>query len=266
MNAGRLLRPVARTVRAVPGYSGLRRRAILRLRRSPRARRMARSIYPDLQDPRQVQKLITDQRNQERDRQREAQRDRQREAQRRAAKALAAAQREQNARIAELTRDYRRQLKAQRLEHKERLQRSRLNWERRAEQDRLRQPAVSTGELVGGLGLADRPLVLFDVREVSPDLAPTVLEEIAAEQLLGCGFRPMFLLEQTTDTQPWQRYGHLCEQLPGARGWAGKLTYPEYLGARMEALRVHYDVRWYLPVAATGLSDVQRAFLQRCGR
>lgn len=258
MGLGAVLRPVARLVRSVPGYPRVRRRALTRLRHSPAARRVARSTYPDLRDKREVQAkvnrrvtaAVADERK-------------------RSAAALERLRTElttkQEARLSRVRSQHRAEVRALRAEHKETLRRTKADIARKADRQRRAIPAVSAGDLVAGLYLGDRPLLLLDVRGVEEPTAGAILEEVALEQVLGCAFRPMFLTD-LKDPSVWQRYGHLCEQVPPEAGWQGVLPFESYLAQRLESIRADLGARWYLPVHPDGLTATQRAFLRRCGR
>lgn len=233
------VRPVVGIVRRAPGYRQVRSRVITRLRRSSTVRRMARSTYPDLLDEGQLSDRLDDLRTE-----------------------LLA---ERNNRVTTLKRQHRAEMKTARVERKEELRRAKTAWAHAEDKQRRARPAVSAGHLVAGLYLADRPLILFDVRGVDVATAKDVLEEIALEQVLGCAFRPMFLTD-LADASVWRKYGHLCEQVPLEEGWQGVTAFSEYLGQRMESIRGDFNASWLLHVAATGLTETQRAFIRLCGR
>lgn len=241
-----MIRPVSRAVRATPGYPRVRRQVITRLRASTTARRVARATFPDLLDEREVRKRV---------------RRSVREAVAAEQKAGAAAQQSE---IAALGRRHAEELKTLEAEHQGKIRRAEADVLRKEDQKRQAKPAVSAGDLVAGHHLADRPLLVFDVRGLPLATADATIEEIAIEQVLGCGYRPMFIVDD--DPSVWQRYGHLTERLPPEQGWQGVTPYAEYLAQRLESIRADLDARWYLSVPPTGLTETQRAFLRRCGR
>lgn len=263
MGLGAVSRPILRLVKAVPGYPALRRRTVLGLRGSASARRVGRAAFPDLLDPKQVDELV-----------REAVREAVAAADERASvaraeavrEAVAAEQAEAAAAMHQQRVKHSTRLKELRSEHKDRLRRTKADVARKEDRRRRALPPVSAGSLVAGLYLADRPLIVFDVRGVEGPTAEAVLEEIALEQVLGCAFRPMFLVGQEDDPAVWRRFGHLCEVIPPEEGWDGVTTYGEYLGRRLESIRADFDARWFVTVAPTGLTQTQRTFLQHCGR
>lgn len=240
--AGRLIRRVARTVRATPGYPRVRRRVITRLRDSATARRMARTTFPDLRDEREVKKAVRQAVSPEQS------------ANRALREALDTQRREHSAKVSAL-----------KAEHREKVRRTRADFSRKEDRKRRAKPAVSAGDLVAGLYLGDRPLLVFDVRGVPAETAEATIEEIAVEQVLGCGFRPMFLSDPA-DTSVWSRYGHLVEHLPPEEGWPGATVYADYLAERLESIRADLDARWFLTIGPAGLTETQRAFVRRCGR
>lgn len=233
------VRPVIGIVRRAPGYRHLRRRIMTRLRRSSTARRMARATYPDLLDERQLSDRLDALRTE--------------------------LVKERNERVTTLKRQHRAEMKTARVERKEELRRAKTAWAHAEDKKRRAKPAVSAGRLVAGLYLADRPLIVFDVRGVDVATAKDILEEIAREQVLGCAFRPMFLTDLADDSV-WRKYGHLCEQVPREEGWQGVTAFSDYLGQRMESIRADFNASWFLSVAATGLTETQRAFIRLCGR
>lgn len=260
-----MLRQVGRAVRATPGYPRVRRTVITRLRASTTARRMARATFRDLLDEREVAKEV-----------RRAVRKAVRAERKAGAAALERATGELRARHASAITDLRRQhaaeqtalqdtLKARDKAHRDKLRALKADAARKEERRRRAVPAVSAGDLVAGLYLGERPLLVFDVRGVPLGTADAMIEEIAVEQVLGCGYRPMFITD-LDDPSVWRRYGHLTERLPPEPGWQGVEPYTEYLAQRLESIRADLDARWYLPVAPTGLTETQRAFLRRCGR
>lgn len=235
-----LIRPVGLALRATPVYPPIRRRVITRVRASTTARRVARVTFPDLVEERQVRKQV-----------------------KRAVREVVA---EQKAEIASLGRRHAEELEVLKDEHKEKMRSAQSDFLRREDQERRAKPAVSAGDLVAGEYLGDRPLLVLDVRGLPLATAEATIEEVAVEQVLGCGYRPMFIIDDGDDASVWRRYGHLTERLPPERGWQGATPYAEYLAQRLESIRADLDARWYLSVPSTGLTESQRAFLQRCGR
>lgn len=244
--AGATTRRLARIVRTTPGYPRVRRRLVTRLRASATVRRVVRAVFPDLRDERQVSREV-------------------RSAVREAVSTEKTATRELRKTVATLRRQHAAELSSLKKEHKERLRRTRADFSRKEDRKRRAKPAVSAGDLVAGLYLGDRPLLVFDVRGVPMGTAETTIEEIAVEQVMGCGYRPMFISD-AADSSIWRRYGHLVEHLPPEEGWHGVTPHAEYLAERLESIRADLDARWYLLVGPSGLTDVQRAYLRRCGR
>ena len=88
---------------------------------------------------------------------------------------------------------------------------------------------VAPGKLLAGVGVEWLPVVLLSLvglaedavdSTVSSTVIDAVIDEVAALQLLGAGFRPVFLL----DTPAFSRarsYGYLAELVTAASSWAG---------------------------------------------
>lgn len=233
-----LIRPVSLALRATPVYPPIRRRVITRVRASTTARRVARVTFPDLVEEREARKQVK--------------------------RAVREAVAEQKAEIASLRRRHAEEVGTLKGEHRQKMRAAESDFLRKEDQKRRTKPAVSAGDLVAGYHLGDRPLLVFDVRGLPLATAEATIEEIAVEQVLGCGYRPMFIIDD--DLSVWRRYGHLTERLPPERGWQGATPYAEYLAQRLESIRADLDARWYLSVPSTGLTETQRAFLRRCGR
>lgn len=251
MSLGGKARPVVRALRATPGYPWLRRRVIVSLRNSTTARRVSRSAFTDLRDAKEVAETVDH------------------EVTAAVLKAVSAAVQEEQDKAAVALHEQRvkhsTRVKALLAEHKEKLRRTKADFARREDRRRRALPPVSAGDLVAGLYLPDRPLILFDVRAVDPTVAQGMVEEVALEQVIGCGFRPMFLAG-LDDAPVWRRYGHLCEVVPATHNWSGSVPYEAYLADRLESIRRDLGARWVLHVPPGGLTDTQRAFIRRCGR
>lgn len=260
MSPGSIVRAGFRMVSSVPGYARLRRAGVRRARRSPRARRLAQEIYPQLQDRSIAKEQISRQRALTRAAQAEL-----KAAQQAHRAELEALRAEHGSQIRALQAEQEAAIKALRAEHRDKVRETKARSAAREERQRRDKPAVSAGQLVTGFYLGTRPLIVIDARGVGPGTARQVLEEIVREQVLGCGFRPLFISD-LPDASVWRRYGHLCEEVPLEEGWSGVTDFADYLAARLESIRADYDASWVLTLSASGVTEVQRAFLRRCGR
>jgi hypothetical protein len=92
-----------------------------------------------------------------------------------------------------------------------------------------------------------------------------VIDEVAECQLLGAGFRPVFLL----DTAAFGRarsYGYVVELLTPRSAWLGEpADWPEYLAARVTSMRTIYGVSAMITAGSDGLDDVARGLLRSFG-
>lgn len=133
---------------------------------------------------------------------------------------------------------------------------------------------VAPGKLLAGVGVERLPVVLLSLvglaedavdSTVSSTVIDAVIDEVAALQLLGAGFRPVFLL----DTPAFSRarsYGYLAELVTAASSWAGdQAEWPEYIGARVASMTRAYGVSAVLTIGPHGLDPVTRALLRSFG-
>jgi hypothetical protein len=133
---------------------------------------------------------------------------------------------------------------------------------------------VAPGRLLAGVGVEQLPVVLVSLVGLADDLAENavpgkvidaVIDEVAELQLLGAGFRPVFLL----DTPAFSRarsYGYPVELITGAAAWWGEpADWPEYLGARIASMMRVYGISAVVTVGPHGLDDVARGLLRSYG-
>ncbi|MGC1208301.1 MAG: hypothetical protein WA880_10155 [Ornithinimicrobium sp.] len=157
---------------------------------------------------------------------------------------------------------------AQRREEKEKrtqaLAEARQRWNHKRRKEQKSRLAISPGFLIAGESLADRPLIVCDVRGLTGDIADDVVDEVATEQVLGCGFRVLFVTD-LEDAGVLRRYGHLVEVIHTLPDGDFSMSTTDYAAERIEIIRKHYDARWLLRVGSHGLSAEQRAHLQKFG-
>jgi hypothetical protein len=133
---------------------------------------------------------------------------------------------------------------------------------------------VAPGKLLAGVGVEQLPVVLLSLVGLAEDAADhtvsskvidAVIDEVAALQLLGAGFRPVFLL----DTPAFSRarsYGYLAELVTAASSWAGDpAEWPEYIGARVTSMTRAYGVSAVVTIGPHGLDPVTRGLLRSFG-
>lgn len=264
-----VMRPVVRTARRVPGYRAVRRRFLRVVRSSATGRDVVLRAYPDLMDREQHRAELAQTREVA-----EAAATRERRRARAEEKRLRSQFEDKHKQDRRAWEEQQEEaLTAQRLqgekEHQQGVVAERRRWDKeRRQKDRAAKravPAVSAGILVAGLSLADRPLMLLDIRGMDELHAAELVDLVATDQLVECGFRPLFVTD-LNDPAVLRRYGHAVEILPGPGEWSGKVAYEDYVGDRLETIRREYDARWHLTVPPSGLTGEQRAHLRRFGR
>jgi hypothetical protein len=88
---------------------------------------------------------------------------------------------------------------------------------------------------------------------------------VAEMQLLGAGFRPVFLL----DTPAFGRarsYGYVAELVTPRTAWSAESAdWSEYVAARIASMRTNFGVSAVITIAPDGLDDVTRGVLRSFG-
>jgi hypothetical protein len=133
---------------------------------------------------------------------------------------------------------------------------------------------VAAGRLLAGIGVDQLPVILVNLlglTDRSSDSAAinkiidSVIDEVAETQLLGAGFRPVFLI----DTPAFGRarsYGYPVELVTPCAAWSGEpVDWPEYIGARVAAMMRTYGISSVVTVGPDGLGDVGRGLLRSYG-
>lgn len=133
---------------------------------------------------------------------------------------------------------------------------------------------VPPGRLLAGIGVEQLPVILFSLVGMSDGaadhaavghLVDAVIDEVAEWQLLGSGFRPVFLL----DTPAFGRarvYGYLVELVTPRCGWVGEpVEWSGYVGARVASMRTCYGVSAVVCVGPDGLDEGARGVLRSFG-
>ena len=133
---------------------------------------------------------------------------------------------------------------------------------------------VAPGRLLAGVGVEQLPVVLVSLVGLAEDVAENavrvkvidaVIDEVAELQLLGAGFRPVFLL----DTPAFSRarsYGYAVELVTAAGAWSGEpADWPEYIGARVASMMRTYGISAVVTVGPGGLDHVARGLLRSYG-
>ena len=133
---------------------------------------------------------------------------------------------------------------------------------------------VAPGKLLAGVGVDQLPVVLLSLVGLADDVTENaesdkvidaVIDEVAEIQLLGAGFRPVFLL----DTPSFSRargYGFPVELVTPTSVWSGEpADWPEYIGARVASMTRVYGVSAVVTIGPHGLDAVTRGLLRSFG-
>ena len=133
---------------------------------------------------------------------------------------------------------------------------------------------VAAGRLLAGLGTEQLPVILLSLvgltdgtadNAASSNLVDAVIDEVAEMQLLGAGFRPVFLL----DTPAFGRarsYGYVAELVTPRTVWVGEpVEWSEYVAARVTSMTTAYGVSTMITVGPGGLDEVARGVLRSFG-
>jgi hypothetical protein len=133
---------------------------------------------------------------------------------------------------------------------------------------------LAGGRLLAGLGTERLPVILLSLigltngigtNASSGQVVDAVIDEVAEMQLLGAGFRPVFLLDMPAFSRA-RSYGYLVELVTPRTAWPGELAdWPDYLAARVASMTRTYGVSAMITVGADGLDDAARGVLQSFG-
>jgi len=97
------------------------------------------------------------------------------------------------------------------------------------------------------------------------ELVDDVIDDVAELQLLGAGFRPVFLL----DTPAFSRarsYGYVVELVTPRTVWSAEMPeWSEYVAARVVSMTTTYGISAVITVGPEGLSEVARGVLRSFG-
>ena len=133
---------------------------------------------------------------------------------------------------------------------------------------------VAPGRLLAGLGVERLPVILVSLigfadgigeRAVVSEVVDAVIDDVAEMQVLGAGFRPVFLLDTPAFTQA-RSYGYVAELVTPRTAWLGEpAEWPEYVGARVASMATAYGISGVIAVGPDGLDDVGRGLLRSYG-
>ena len=133
---------------------------------------------------------------------------------------------------------------------------------------------LAAGRFIAGVGIERLPVILLsllgladgiDDNAATSEVVDAVIDDVAEMQLLGAGFRPVFLL----DTPAFSRarsYGYVVELVTSRTAWSGETAdWSEYVAARVASMMTTYGVSAMITVGPDGLDDVVRGVLRSFG-
>ena len=92
-----------------------------------------------------------------------------------------------------------------------------------------------------------------------------MIDEVAEIQLLGAGFRPVFLLDAPAFSRA-RSYGFPVELITPNSVWSGEpADWSEYIGARVASMTRVYGVSAVVTIGPHGLDAVTRGLLRSFG-
>jgi hypothetical protein len=133
---------------------------------------------------------------------------------------------------------------------------------------------LTAGRLLAGLGTERLPVILIslvgltdaiDDKATVGELVDVVIDQVAEAQLLGAGFRPVFLLDTPSFSRA-RSCGYFVELVMPRSGWQAEPTdWSEYIAARVTSMTKAYGVSTVITVGPDGLDDVARGILRSFG-
>ena len=133
---------------------------------------------------------------------------------------------------------------------------------------------LTAGRLLAGLGTERLPVILLSLVGVTNGLSTNpssgqvveaVLDEVAEMQLLGAGFRPVFLLDVPAFSRA-RRYGYLVELVTPRTAWSGEpAEWSDHIADRVASMTRTYGVSTMISVGPDGLDDAARGVLRSFG-
>jgi hypothetical protein len=133
---------------------------------------------------------------------------------------------------------------------------------------------LAAGRLLAGLGTERLPVILLNLVRLtngtgtnasSEQVVETVIDEVAEMQLLGAGFRPVFLLDVPAFSRA-RCYGYLAELVMPRTAWSGESgDWSDYVAARVASMTRTYGVSAMITLGPDGLDDAARGVLRFFG-
>jgi hypothetical protein len=133
---------------------------------------------------------------------------------------------------------------------------------------------VAPGRLLAGLGVERLPVILLSFVGIADnlgekatvdDVVDSAIEDVAEMQLLGAGFRPVFLLDTPAFTRA-RSYDYVVELVTPRAAWPGEVAdWSDYVHARVASMRSTYGITGVITVGTDGLDEVARGVLRSFG-
>jgi hypothetical protein len=140
---------------------------------------------------------------------------------------------------------------------------------------------LAARRLLTGLGTERLPVILLSLVGLTNGIGTNgsrgqvveaVIDEVAELQLLGAGFRPVFLLDMPAFSRA-RSYGYLVELVTPHSAWSAESAdwsaesadWSDYIAARVASMRRAYGVSAMITVGADGLDDAARGVLRSFG-
>ena len=133
---------------------------------------------------------------------------------------------------------------------------------------------LEAGRLLGGVGAERLPVILLSLIGLADgvgdnasisEVADAVIDEVAEWQVLGAGFRPVFLLDAPAFSRA-RSYGYIVELVTPRKAWSGEgADWSEYVAARVASMVTTYGVSAVIAIGSDGLDDVNRGVLRSFG-
>jgi hypothetical protein len=133
---------------------------------------------------------------------------------------------------------------------------------------------LAAGRLLTGLGTDRLPVILVSLVGLTNGIATNgssgqvveaVIDEVAELQLLGAGFRPVFLLDMPAFSRA-RSYGYLVEVVTPQSAWSAEsVDWSDYVAARVASMRSVYGISAMITVGPDGLDDAARGVLRSFG-
>jgi hypothetical protein len=133
---------------------------------------------------------------------------------------------------------------------------------------------LTAGRLLAGMGTELLPVILLSLVGVTNRISTNtsggqvieaVIDEVAEMQLLGAGFRPVFLLDVPAFSRA-RHYGYLVELVTPRAAWPEESAeWSDHVAARVASMTRTYGVSTMIIVGPDGLDDAARGVLRSFG-